>query len=192
MRKTVYISEGSSGKWLLPLLLIEFAGIAAGSFISMYIRESAVFRRYICPELFGGSLLEIFTGTLVTLLIFLMAAFFFGLCVFGQPFGAALLICLGAECACSAALIYAEMGMSGLLSVIILNLPKTAVVSLVGILAVRELMRNSCGLLRSTINGADSPDFRKYCMRYAVLAAVVLIISAADVLVNHFFGIKIP
>lgn len=192
MKKSFYISEGNGGKWLLPLLLTELAGIAAGSFISLYIRENAIFRRYICPELFGGTPLEIFTGTLVTLLVFLIAAFFFGLCVFGQPFGVALLICLGAECACSAALIYAERGISGLPLVLILNFPKTVVVSLVGILAVRELMRNSCGLLRSTINGADSPDFRKCCMRYAVLAAVVVIISAVDVLVNHFFGIKIP
>ncbi len=191
MKKSVYISGGNSGKWLLLLLLTELAGIAVGSFMAMHFRNSGILQKYICPEIFGGSFSDVFAGTLAALVLFLIPAFFFGLCAFGQPLGIALLICLGAELSCSAALIYAEKGISALPAVLLMYMPKMAVISAVGLLSVRELMRTSTGLLKSMTRGEDVPNLRNYCIRYAVLFSAAVIISLADALVNHFFSVSL-
>lgn len=191
MKKSVYISGGNSGKWLLLFLLTELAGIAVGSFMALHFRNSGILQKYICPELFGGGFFEVFTGTLLTFAVFLVLAFFFGLSVFGQPFGIALLICLGAELSCSAALIYAEKGISALPAVLLMYMPKMTVISAVGLLSVRELMRTSTGLLKSMTSAGDTPNLRSYCMRYAVLFSAAVIISLADALVNNFFSVSL-
>ncbi|MBQ9139068.1 MAG: hypothetical protein IJX61_00450 [Ruminococcus sp.] len=189
MKKSVYISEKSSTRWLMPLLFTELAGIIAGSFIALHFRNSEIFQEYICPEIFGGTALEIFAGTLITSAIFLVLSFFFGLCTFGQPFGIALLLCLGAECSCSAALLYAERGISGIPAVLMMYLPKTAALSAVGILSVREVIRTSTGLLKCLISSEEPPCLKSYCIRYAVLFAAVLLLSAVEALLSCFFGI---
>lgn len=191
MKQTVYVSKNGIGKWFVPLLITELAGMGAGSFMAFYFRESDIMQSYICPELFGGTAFEIFSGTLITSLLFLGLSFFFGLCVFGQPVGIALLIAVGAELSCSASLIYSERGISGLPAVLLLCLPKTAAISAVGILSVRELMRTSTGILKSVISAGEPPCFRRYCLRFGVLALAVLIISLSDALINNFFRVRL-
>lgn len=191
MKRTVYISEKGIGKWIIPLYIAEIAGMAIGSFMAVHFRDTEILQEFLCPELFGGTALEIFSGTFFTLIIFLLLSFFFGICAFGQPFGIVLIMALGAELSCSVAMIYAEKGIGGLPAVLLLCMPKIATVSAVGILSVRELIRTSTGIFKSIISASDPPCFRNYCMRFGVLAVAVLIISLADALINHFFGVSL-
>lgn len=142
-------------------------------------------QKYICPEIFGGKAMEIFFGTFFAAMIFLVLSFLGGLSVFGQPVSFILLVCLGAECGCSASLIYAEQGVSGIADILMVYLPKTAVVSAVGILSAREGIRTSTGLFRSMVSSTDPPCLRKYCIRYLVLTAAVLLFSALEALVFY-------
>lgn len=145
-------------------------------------------RKFFCAELYGGTALEIFGFSLLTLTIFLGTAFLLGLFALGQPFGIALLMGMGAELGCSAAILYSEKGIAAIPAVLALYLPKTAAVSAIALLAAREVLRNSSSLLRSMLGTADPPSFKSFCTRYAVLFAAALIISAVDSLVNYFFG----
>lgn len=132
--------------------------------------------------------MEIFGCSLLTLSIFLGTAFIFGLFAFGQPFGFALLMCIGIELGCFAALLYAEKGSSAIPAVLVLYLPRTAAVSAVALLAAREVIRNSSSLLRSMLGTTDPPSFKSFCVRFLVLFVAALIISAVDSLLNYFFG----
>ena len=69
--------------------------------------------------------------------------------------------------------------------ILIMHLPKTAILTAVGILSAREGIRTSTELFRSMTSSAEPPCLRKYCIRYLVLAVAVLMLSAADALVNY-------
>ncbi len=153
--------------------------------MALHFRDNEILQKYICPEIFGGTVGEIFFGTLFTALMFLVLSFFSGLSVFGQPLSLILLVCLGAECGCSAAIIYAEQGVSAIADILVMYMPKTAILSAVGILSAREGIRTSTGLFRSMVSSAEPPCLRKYCIRYLILAAAVLILSAVDALINY-------
>ena len=101
---------------------------------------------------------------------------------------AMLLLFLGAECSSSAALIYAENGASGIAEILTLYLPKTAALSAVGIFSAREGISVSTGIFRSMASSAEPPSLRKYCIRYALLTAAAIIISAADAVIGYFVG----
>ena len=188
LKGKIYISREGGGRWLAPLLFIELVGIIAGSFAAYHFRDSELLRRYIAPEIFGGTAFEIFFSTFLTALIFLLLSFFSGLSVFGQPVCAMLLLFLGAECSSSAALIYAENGASGIAEILTLYLPKTAALSAVGIFSAREGISVSTGIFRSMASSAEPPSLRKYCIRYALLTAAAIIISAADAVIGYFVG----
>ena len=155
--------------------------------MALHFRDSEIMQKYICPEIFCGTAGEVFCGTLITAIVFLVVSFFSGLSVFGQPLSLILLVCLGVECGCSASLIYAEQGVSGITDILIMHLPKTAILTAVGILSAREGIRTSTELFRSMTFSAEPPCLRKYCIRYLVLTAAVLLFSALEALVFYLF-----
>lgn len=186
MKGRIFISGEKSGGWIIPLLFTELAGIAAGSFAAVFFADSEILQKYICPEVFGGTLFQIIFGTSVTCLMYLVVSFLLGLFLLGQGGGIAFLAGLGAEIGCTAALMYFERGAGAIMWVLLLYLPKTAALSAIGILSAREVIRNSTALLKSTISLEEAPSLKKYCLRFIFLAAGVIIVSVIYGIANYF------
>lgn len=174
---------------MIPLCLIKLAGIAIGSYLAVNFEFGDNLRELFCPELYGDSLYALFFRTFLTAAAFLIASFFSGLFVFGQPLGIVLLISVGAMTGFSAASMYSEKGISAIPGILLIYLPKTAGLSITAILSVREVLRNSVSLLLSMTGTAEPPKFKSYCLRYAILFAAVFLISTADLLLNYFFRV---
>jgi len=106
------------------------------------------------------------------------------LSAFGQPLGIALIIYRGFGIGAASAALYSAYGSSAVLKVLVLLLPKALAVTLVSVLAVRELMRASQCVLRFWTYGGipdeRSADLRRYSLKFAVLMLISLLISLAD------------
>lgn len=193
MKHTGYISgteKKNSGFFLL--CITEIIGILIGSYIAVSDIDTDLFQKYLCPVLSGGTLSEFFRYTFISSLIFIAAAFLSGLFAFGQPLGIALIIGKGAEIGLSAVMMYSVKGISALPAVFLLNLPKSVAVSVVMILAVREVIRSSMSVLHGLISDreydSERADLKLYCIKFIVLIVIIFIISVADSLLNYIFA----
>lgn len=193
MKHKKYISgtdKQNNGFFLL--CLAEIIGIIIGSFIAVSDIDTAELSQNLCPSLHGATLLEIFRNTLVSSLIFIIMAFLAGLFAFGQPVGVLLIALKGIEIGLSSAFVYSEKGISALPAVLLLNVPKAVALSVVVLLAVREVLRNSSAILcflMSGEHGSEHITLKLYCIKYIVLIVIVFIISMADSLMNYIFAV---
>lgn len=179
MNHKEYIPYEKRRKSVNFLLAAELAGIAAGAFGSVFSEKFSV----IFPVNRGGTIFEIFGDTLLMMIVFLAAAFFCGLFAFGQPLGIALLIAVGAENGVYGAELYASSGISA----VPLFLLRTAAISAIAVLAVRELLRASTAIfLNITGNSTEFPQLGLYCVKFIVLSGFALAASIADSLLNYF------
>lgn len=116
-------------------------------------------------------------------------AFFFGSCALGKPFGWLMLLYHGAVTGASVTAMYASLGVSAFLPMLIVVLPRSLAFSALAILAVREALRSSQSLFQYLVRGeavtGSEGSFRLYCVKYAVLMILSLIISAADGGLNY-------
>ena len=71
-----------------------------------------------------------------------------------------------------------------------LILPKAVAVIIISVLAVRELFRSSGAIFAFIVRGDTHDDsrrsFRLYCIKFAVLTVISLLISIADAALNYF------
>lgn len=192
MRHTDYMqSSERKNKGFLPLIIAEIIGIAAGSFIAFSGIDTENIKRNLCPALNGATLLDIFSNTLIISVLFLVIAFFSGLFAFGQPLGIALLVIKGAEIGLSSAFMYAEKGLPAITAVLVLNVPKSIVISFIAVLAVREVWRNSSAVLSFLISEeriGENIDLKLYCIKFIVLLVIVFLVSVADSVMNYIFS----
>ncbi len=194
MKRVSYISGLENSKknnGFFLLCLTEIVGIIIGSCIAVSCRDNEILKQIVSPALYGTTLLEIFRSTLVSSLIFIIIAFFSGLSAFGQIFGIALIIAKGAEIGISVYFFYAEKGLSAIPAVMVLNVPKIIAVSVVAVLAVREVWRSSSEILHFLVSGernSEHANLKLYCLKYIVLIVIIFIISIADSLMNYIFA----
>ncbi|WP_028516669.1 hypothetical protein [Ruminococcus flavefaciens] len=174
-------------------ILIVMAGIAVGSFMikNNNISDLVFVNQYFIPVNDSLSVFALARGTFVSSLIFTSAAFFFGLCAFGKPFGAMLLLYRSAGIGLSVALVYSCMSKASIFTLIITILPKAIAFSVLAILTVRETFRNSHSIFMFCIKdeafSENTQGFRLYCIKFIVLIILSLIISVADGGLNYLY-----
>ena len=82
--------------------------------------------------------------------------------------------------------------MRSLPAVAVLILPFALADLLIAVIAVREVIRSSCDLLRFMVCGgqrsSEHSSFRLYCIKFAVLALFSFVISLAVPLACYVFG----
>lgn len=178
---------------LIPLYGLVIAGIVIGSFYAVkngHSRNAAV-HQYFMPLYCGDTLFAVMRNTFLSVGAVIFAAFLGGLSAVGQPLGAALLLFRGFGIGASAAMMYSLFGVKAFGGVMVLILPKAAAGIILSVLAVRELFRLSGAMLSFAVKGEARDDsrrsFRLYCIKFAVLAVIALVISAADAALNYFF-----
>ena len=132
------------------------------------------------------------THTLVSLLIFLCAAYFTGLFVFGQACGIVLLMYRGIGIDASTGLMYIIHSESAIIPLILTFLPRATAAAFIAALAVRESVHNSKALLAFCVNsydkGENSISFKLYCIRYIVLMIFSIFISVADGAIAYLYS----
>jgi hypothetical protein len=129
--------------------------------------------------------------TFLSLVLFVFAAFLFGLSAVGQPFGLALLIYRGIGIGVSVTTLYAVFGTGSVMRVLVLVFPKALAVSAISVLAVRETVRSSNSLLSYCVKSEHDDNrnsIRLYSLKFVVLILLSLLISAADGGVNYLYS----
>ena len=130
----------------------------------------------------GAGLVQVFTGAMASGLLFLGAAFVSGFCAIAQPVVLALPLLKGAGFGILAGYVYATRQWLGVGYVAAVLLPGALISALVLILACREALMLSLGLMSvSTSTGKEEPlAVRRYCLSFLLLGIGMLLAAAVD------------
>ncbi|MDE5772201.1 MAG: stage II sporulation protein M [Ruminococcus sp.] len=173
------------------LCAVVSVGILFGAvYGSGHSAESPLVHQYFSPAHCGGTVYEVFRNTLISLSLFVGTAFLLGVSAFGQPLGIIMLIYRGFGIGAAAVSEYVTKGMHAMPSVILLILPECTAVTIISVLAVRELMRSANSLfLYVTADVSHSErTFKLYCLKFAVLIIISVIISVFSTVMNYIFS----
>lgn len=170
------------------LLLFAFTalGVIAGSVYGAAHPENSSFwiHQYFVPAPDESPIPALIKVNFLSSALFITAAYLTGLFAFGQPFGFCMLIYRGFGMGFSSALTYTIFGIHALPRIMLLLLPRALGVTVISVLAVRELIRSSGSLLHSLTGGEIRDDKRSglkhYTLKFAVLLLLSLLISLAD------------
>lgn len=177
----------------LPLYLMVIIGIVIGSVYAVKNgqSENVAVHQYFMPLYCGDTLFAVMRNTFVSVSAVIFAAFIGGFSAVGQPLGVALLIFRGFGIGVSAAMMYILFGAKAVGGVMVLILPKAIVSIILSVLAVRELFRLSGAIFAFAVKGESRDDnrrsFRLYCIKFAVLVLIALLVSVSDAALNYFF-----
>lgn len=195
MKHATVLTQAESRRLCLFLLnSAAVIGIIIGAIISVadYGNESVLLHQYFSPIHSGNTLIEVFGNTFLSSLLFLSCIFILGMSAIGQPLGVGLLIYRGIGIGFSVAFMYMQNGIEALPAVLLLVMPKAIGIIFLSSLAVREMLKLSaelfCYVFRHlTADSRKSGTFRLYCIKFAVIATVMLLISVLDSAMNYFF-----
>ncbi|MCQ2490770.1 MAG: hypothetical protein MJ079_04180 [Ruminococcus sp.] len=194
MKHIKYIPARGKDTGFILMCAVCAAGVIIGSLpaVSSVGADCPWLHQYLSPTLCGDTVFSIFARTLLSLLLFLAAAFLSGMFALGQPLGTALIFYRGAGIGISVSAVYAAGGLRSLPAVVVLILPFALAELFAAVIAAREVIRSSNELLRFMISGckrsSERRSFRLYCIRFAVLALISFIISLSVPMVSYLFG----
>lgn len=181
------------GTGFMPLYLLVIIGIVIGSVYAGKNgqSENVAVHQYFMPLYCGNTLFAVMRNTFLSVSAVIFAAFIGGFSAIGQPLGIALLVFRGFGIGASAAMMYSLFGARAVGGVMVLILPKAIVSIILSVLAVRELFRLSGAVFAFVVKGESRDDnrrsFRLYCIKFAVLALIALLVSVSDAALNYFF-----
>ena len=194
MKHISYIGNRSRKTSIILLSILVIIGIIIGSiYQTVKLPEPSYWlHQYFAPVFKGINLFEYMRNGIFISIAFTALVFLLGFFAFGQPFGIALLVYRGFGIGASAALMYTLYGGKAFVLILITVLPKAAALTFIAVLAVRELIRASVFSLSCWIseNGNDSKrmSIQLYCLKFIVLAVMVIIAAAVDAAINFAFA----
>ena len=173
------------------------AGIAVGAAIVAAKKDTDLsgewwLHQYFAPAYSGNTVLAVFRNTFVSSAVQLVLIMLLGFFSLGQPFGAALLVYRGVGIGASVASMYMISGAGSLLPILVLVVPKAIILSYISVLGVREAFRLSAVQLRFLFRD-ELPEAKMkravklYFVKFLVLAAIIMLVSAADSVMNYIF-----
>ncbi len=184
MKNTGTLTSSQSRKIFAMLLCTAaVAGIIAGSVYGSAHSGAlplAVHQCFLTGKS-GNTAFEVMRNTFLSSAVFLLACYFSGLFALGQPIGISLLIYRGFGIGASSAALYSAEGAGAAAKVTFLLMPGALASVGVAVLAVRELLRVSTGVLSLWVTGElraeKLVDLRLYSIKFAVLLLLSLMIS---------------
>ncbi len=188
--KSTASDSQNNGTGFFLLAVIAAGGILAGAFYVSHGHAAAspLIHQYFSPAEKGKAFSDIFGHTFVSSALFLIAAAVSGLSAVGQPLASALLLYRGFGIGAASAAVYGSSGFNAVSSVLTGVVPKAVAVIAVSVLAVRESIRSSSGIMYYLAKG-EAPDrhsneLKMYLIRFAVLLLISTVISIGDALLN--------
>ena len=178
---------------LLFYYLFIISGIIIGSFCSLRYDISSFYAidQGFLPLNKDISIVKAFFIVFIPSLFLLLTAFLSGLSAVGQPVELFILIYRGFGIGSAVTSLYTEAGSSAVMQVAVMILPKAVAFSALAALSVKEAVHFSSDMMHYCIykEGCvnESCSFRAYCIRFIVLIALSLTISASDRVIAYFF-----
>lgn len=187
-------AAGRNSRGLILMYITLIAGIAAGSVWAAGAERTDIplLHQYFLPLYNGDTVISVFRSSFISLSAYITAAFLLGTSAIGQPVGVLMLLYRGFGIGMSSAVMYINRGAAAFPAVALLILPEAAASAAVSVLAVRELIRSSNSLLYHLLNGGERSEenrgLKMYCLKFAVLLILSIVISAADSFLNYLFS----
>ena len=176
----------------LPVfILILLAGLVIGSAADNTVTGFEWLDRLFYDINAGTTVLDEVRNTFLLSLIFLLAAFLFGLFAVGQPFLYLLIFCLG-NCigSCTAAM-YRIYGKSAVLLLLMTLIPKASGLFVTVILSVKASLKSSaslfCAFLYGDLHDCNGSGLKLFCIRYTVLILLSLAFSAVVGFLDYLY-----
>lgn len=191
MKNKIYPEQDNHNKGFLILFSVVTVGILIGAvYGTKHNVANPLFHQYLMPEYSGNTIYEVFRNTFVSLALFNATAFIMGLSAFGQPVGVLMLLYRGFGIGIAVASAYLSKGLHGIPTVFILILPECIAVTIISVLAVRELMRLSKSMLMFIISDSYHTDksFKLYCLEFVVLIITSLLVAVLVTVSNYIFS----
>lgn len=191
MRNSNQPESDRRSKGFMLLFGAVTAGILIGAIYGAGHSVTSPFvHQYLLPEKSGNTIYEVFRNTFVSLSLFTVTAFLMGLSAFGQPAGVLMLLYRGFGIGTAVSSAYISKGLHGIPTVLILILPECIAVTVISVLAVRELMRLSKSMFMFMISDTSHTDksFRLYCLEFLVLIIISLVIAVLATVLNYIFS----
>lgn len=179
---------------LFCLNISAIAGIIIGALIAVSATERSdmLLHQYFSPIYSGNTVFEVFRNTFLSSSAFLLAVFILGFTAVGQPFGVGLISFRGVGIGFSVAQMYLQRGIEAVPSVLLLIVPKAVAIVFLLSLAVREMLKLSCCQFRFMFldympDSKVSRNTKLYCVKFAVIAVILILISVLDSALNYIF-----
>jgi len=178
------------------LLLLFFGGVIAGTIAICAADDvKTVSSRFLTQNLFKTAEIktvgEILFCGLIPLIIMLIVQFLSGFFAFGQVITILGIVYRGASAGVAASLFYLTLGMKGFFAILIMLLPFVMASTVILILGARESIRSSNVFFNFAFKKRVEDDsysgIKLYAIKFIVLMAFCLVISAADCVITYFF-----
>lgn len=196
-KKVSWICFVNENKLLLILFGILIFGILIGSLTySNFTSEETSSLSFLAQGYMNDRVLqtpsEILSHSFVSATLLLTIAFISGFCAIAQPFQLLIPLIKGLGLGASVAQIYAIKGGSGLIIVLLLIIPYSAITCFAYLIAVRESVRYSVGFFRlaffSGHNDGMRVETKNYCIKYLLLEIIIAISALIDCLSSFLFA----
>lgn len=184
--KSTATDSKNKGTGFLLLSIMAAGGILFGAFFVSHGHSAAypLIHQYLAPAENGKSFFRIFVHTFGSSAMFLLAAAISGFSAVGQPIASALLVYRGFGIGAASAAVYSASGFGAAVPAIIASFPRTAALLIVSVLAVRESIRSSFGIMYYLAKGEavdrHTNELKLYFIRFAVLFFISAVISIGD------------
>lgn len=191
MKNKNYPEQDRTNKTFLILSGAVTVGILIGAvYGTKHNVASPWIHQYFLPEYSGSTVYEVFRNTFVSLAVFNVTAFLMGLSALGQPVGLLMLLYRGFGMGAAVSSVYLTRSLHGIPSVLTLILPECVAVTIISVLAVRELMRLSKSIFMFTISDTSHTEkaFRIYCLEFLVLIIISLVVAVLVTVLNYIFS----
>lgn len=197
-RKTKYYLQNIKDNWKLTLLVFSLVfGLVCGVLITKNATRPFLNKLSFIVENFldaraNQPALRTFFSSLFSTSVYLIAAFFMGMCVCGTPLVPFIPFIRGLGLGLSMGYLYAYQGLKGIAFSALLIVPSAVISSISLIIACHEGMRFSGILFSSTAK--DSPpiklwaDMKKYGIRFAACGILLCFGSLVDTLFVSAFS----
>lgn len=155
-------------------ILANQAGIVKKSSFSFFVQDM------LSKDVASKGFVSLFLSSFFSSAVLICAAFFLGLCAFGQPGILLIPVFKGAGIGLSMSYVYIQYGIKGMGICLLFLLPQAVLSSLSIIVACREGIRFSNTLAKTIFHGSQQtlwPDFSNLCYKYVF--CFVLVLAAA-------------
>lgn len=196
-KKVSWVLFINENRLLIFLFAILIIGILTGSltyrnFTNEETSSLSFFAQGYMNDRISQTPSQILSHSFMSATILLGIVFISGFCAIAQPFEILIPFIKGLGLGASVAQIYAIKGGSGLIIVLLLIVPYSALTCFVYIIAVKESVSYSVSFFRLAFfvghNDGMRTETKNYCIKYILLEIIIVISALIDCLSSFLFA----
>lgn len=187
----------NKNRLLVSLFVILILGILVGSltyrsFTSEETSSLSFLAQGFMEDRVSKTPSQILTNSFVSATVVMGITFISGFCAISQPFQMLIPFIKGLGLGASVAQIYVIKGGSGLIIVLLLIIPYSAIICFAYLIAVKESVKYSAAFFRLAFFAGHNEGMRavtkNYCIKYLILEIIVAISAVIDSVSTFLFA----